>query len=389
MSESIVLVDIFDTSLRDGAQSLPMAHQFPDRSKRAIADVIATLGVATIEAGFPRTPGDEEEVQEVAATVGTRSYTAQSWQDGISMGSQKITPIITGLSRVMFDDIDATWRAVQAADKPGIHTFVSTDTNHMRVKFPGKTPDDVRKMAQASVRHARSLADTHRNRGVVEFSAEAASTTEPSYLESVIKTVVEEGADIINVPDTVGQRNPFWMRGFYRQIIGWATDINPDVVISAHNHNDLDQATANSLSLVYAASDFAVATGKNVHTQIETTVTGIGERAGNSDVFPVVAGLFKFAGDMTAPIKWNFNPGRSVEVARQVLGYAGLSIHRQSPIVGSDIMVHRSGIHSDGVIKGGHRIYTPHDPTFWGHLSDAVHEEGKYQGARGRAAANS
>lgn len=243
-------------------------------------------------------------------------------------------------------------------------------------------------MAQVGVRHARSLADAHRVRGVVEFSAEAASTTEPSYLESIIKTVVDEGADIINVPDTVGQRNPFWMRTFYRQVIGWATDVNPDVTISAHNHNDLDQSTANSLSLIFAASDFALQSGRNVHTQVETTVTGIGERAGNAGVFSFVAGLFKFTNDMPTAINWNFNPGRSVQVARQVLAQAGLTVDRQSPIVGSDIMVHRSGIHSDGVIKGGHRIYTPYDPTFWGHLSDAVHEEGKYQGARGRAAAN-
>ncbi|MCA9348198.1 hypothetical protein KC867_02210 [Candidatus Saccharibacteria bacterium] len=385
MNKNGVEIEIFDTTLRDGAQALPYANQFPDGSKADIAHNIAQLGAGVIEAGFPATLGDREEVRSVANTVGQTYYDVQVWgvQNEYSVAR---TPVIAGLSRTTPSDIEATWEAVSNAVRPRIHTFVSTDPEHMRAKFPGKTPEDVLQMGREAVRLARSLSQCHYGASI-EFSAEAASTTEPDYLERVIKTAIEQGADVINVPDTVGQRSPFWMKDFYGRVIDWVMQENPAVTISAHNHNDLDQATANTIGLVMAAADYSASNDVRVKVQLETAIGGLGERAGNADVFPVVANLFKSMSDMSVPVRFEFNPSQAVRVARTVMDFAGLEVHRQSPIVGRDTNVHRSGIHSDGVIKGGHAIYTPHDPTFWGHESDAVHEDGKYQGKAGKRVA--
>lgn len=385
MSNPSVEVTIFDTTERDGAQALPSDHQFPDGKKVEIAHRIAELGVGVIEAGFPATPGDGEEVANVARTVGQTEYPVDVWKNGELVDQVERSPVITGLSRVAFSDIEATWDAVHIAHRARIHTFVSTDPEHMRKKFPNKSPDEVLDMGSRAVKFARELAIGHSD-ATVEFSAEAASTTDFTYLERVVKEALAQGADIINVPDTVGQRDPMWMFEFYGKVIDWVMRSNPDATISAHNHNDLGQAVANTNMLVYAAAEYARIHDQAVRIQLETTVGGLGERAGNADVFPVVASLFKFSPDMTVPVEWEFNPAKSVDVANSIMGYADLSVHRQSPVVGSDINKHRSGIHSDGVIKGGHRLYTPLDPTFWGHKDDAVHEEGKYQGKRGREA---
>lgn len=387
MSVEQVDVHIFDTTLRDGAQSLPKDHQFPVASKAEIAEKIASLGVDVIEAGFPATPGDAVEVKEVARTVGNKDYTVFRWQQAQFEGEVSRPPIIAGLSRTTKEDIETTWDAVQYASRPRIHTFISTDPEHMAAKFPGKSQTQVLNMGRNAIRMAREFADEHTGASV-EFSAEAASTTDPGYLEKVIRTAVAEGADIINLPDTVGQRNPFWMKDFYSKAIEWIRSENPDIVISAHNHNDLGMAAANSYALLIAAADSARKTQSRSKIQLEGTICGLGERAGNADIFTMMGELYKFVGDLAIPVTWSFNPEKSVQVANDVLDYAGLSVDRQNPIVGRDTMVHRSGIHSDGVIKGGHQIYTPHDPTFWGHMENAVHEEGRYQGKAGRAAAH-
>lgn len=385
MSEAIVHVEFFDTTLRDGAQALPKANQFPENAKPQIADLIANLGINVIESGFARTKGDDIEVNGVAKTVGNAEVGVTVWQDGKEVEARMRTPVIAGLSRTTDEDIEATWNAVQDAARPRIHTFISTDPEHMRKKFEGKTAEQVFEMGRRAVKYAKEISSEHSD-ATVEFSAEAASTTETAFLERVVKMAADEGADVINVPDTVGQRTPFWMANFYEDVINWVHSINPNVVVSAHNHNDLDMATANSISLVDAAAMVAMRQQRTVNVQIEGTVCGLGERAGNADIFPVAANLFKHAPEMPAVVRWEFNPRMSKLIAEHVMAWAGLQVHRQSPIVGEDIKVHRSGIHSDGVIKGGYQIYTPYDPKFWGHEVSARHEEGKYQGRRGRAA---
>lgn len=384
MSVSNVEVTIFDTTLRDGDQSLP--ESFPPGSKPILADAIASLGAGVIEAGFPATPSDTEEVKEVAKTVGQRMYKVDKWQNGVREQTDERIPVIAGLSPASPQAIEITWDAIHVAERPRIHTFIPTDGEHIKFKFPTMSPSEVQEMGRRAVEYAKEISAEHPGASV-EFSAEAASTSDPVFLEEVVRQAVATGADVINVPDTVGQRDPMAMYQLYGQVIKWVMEENPSVTISAHNHNDLGQAVANTNALVQAARAHAAEFKVPVNIQLETTVCGLGERAGNADVFPVVANLFKSTEEARiATVNWYFNPIRSVATAQKVMKIAKLEVHRQSPIVGSDILVHRSGIHSDGVIKGGHRIYTPHDPTLWGHTVDAVHEDGKYQGTRGRSA---
>jgi 2-isopropylmalate synthase len=381
-----VTVHFFDTTLRDGAQSLPASHQFPSGSKTNIADTIARLGVGAIEAGFPATPADAAEVKAVAQSVGRAKFTTINWATNMSGSEVQFTPVIAGLSRAVSADIEATWQAVRAAKYPRIHTFVSTSDFHRQNKFPGVSRDELVAIATDAVSYAKQVSAAHPGASI-EFSAEAASTTEPEYLKRVIEAAVRAGSDIINVPDTVGERDPIWMLDFYGDVISWVTSADDQVTISAHNHNDLGNAAANSFMLVRAASEYVKRSGKDISVQVEATVCGLGERAGNADVFTVASNLFKFAGDLDVEIEWQFSPESSVATAKSVMGAAGLAVDRQAPIVGRDTNVHRSGIHSDGVIKGGHSMYTPFDPMFWGHQEQAVHEDGKYQGKAGRLAA--
>lgn len=217
---------------------------------------------------------------------------------------------------------------------------------------------------------------------------EAASTTPFEYLERVLKSGIIAGADVINVPDTVGERRPLWMYDFYKKVIRWCIETNPDVTISAHNHNDIGMAVANTEMLLEAAIEVARTTGQSIKIQNETTVCGLGERAGNADVYPVVAGLYKFTTEFPdVDVAWRFNPGESVSIADAVMSCFRMEVDRQNPIVGRDINVHRSGIHSHGVVNGGYTLYTPITPTFWGHREDAKHETGEYQGRVGNAAA--
>lgn len=381
-----VTVQFFDTTLRDGAQSLPARHQFPAGSKPRIAKQIAQLGTNVIEAGFPATPEDAAEVMAVAKSVGQASFTTSAWDATGNASQTEFTPIIAGLSRAVRADIDATWQAIKSAKYPRIHTFVSTSDFHRQNKFPGVSRDGLIDIAVNAVAYAKEVSADHPGASI-EFSAEAASTTDPIYLKQVIESAITAGADVVNMPDTVGERDPIWMRDFYHDVISWTKAASNSIVVSAHNHNDLGNAVTNSFMLVRVASEYAKQAKDDITIQIEATICGLGERAGNADMFAVMGNLFKFAEDLGVDIEWQFSPSRSVAAAHSVMQAAGFHVDRQQPIVGSDTNVHRSGIHSDGVIKGGHSMYTPFDPTFWGHQQQAVHEDGKYQGKAGRQAA--
>jgi 2-isopropylmalate synthase len=376
---------LFDTTLRDGAQSLPARHQFSTGAKPRIARTIAGLGVGVLEAGFPATPSDGAEVQAVANSVGSALFERTNWVDGVDAGTQSFTPVVAGFARATHDDIDKTWQAVQGALFPRINTFVSTSDFHRERKFPGTSRDQLLAIGEQAVRYAKRVSWQHTS-ATVEFSAEAASTTDLGYLREVLVAMVRAGASVVNVPDTVGERDPFWMKFYYAQVIDWVTQENPIVTIAAHNHNDLGLAVANTHALVWVAAEWVAAHQQTLHIQLETTVCGLGERAGNADVFSVAGGLHKFVQSLPASVRWQFNPSRAVQVAHDVLSEARLVVPRQSVIVGKDTNVHRSGIHSDGVIKGGHSMYTPFDPMFWGHQSQAIHEDGRYQGRAGKAA---
>ncbi len=380
----LVKVELLDTTLRDGDQSLPIEHQFRKGQKLLVADRLSDLGYSVIEAGFPATNLDFDDVQEVATIVGNTKRSVSSWSSE-SPDVQSITiqtPIISALCRANPDDIEVTWEALKDAEYPLIHSFVATDPEHIKVKFPDKDEDGVAKLALESITLAKTLIGNN-PKGSVEFSLEAATTTRKEFLERMIKDVVNTGVDVINLPDTVGQMEPFGIYQFYREVIKWAIQTNPNVIVSAHNHNDQGMAVANSLSFVKAAADIAAKQLVEINTRIETTVCGLGERAGNCDIFPLVSSLFSFAESYPSIINWNFNRDQSVGVANEVMAYAGFMIDRQSPIVGRDIMRHRSGVHSDAVIKGGPQLYSPIVPKEWGHKNNAGIDPGKYQGRKG------
>jgi 2-isopropylmalate synthase len=406
-----VNVRVFDTTPRDGAQALPPGHTFPFERKVDIADAIATLGVGVIEAGFPATPPKEdhigpteaEQVRAVAESVGQTAYEVVEWRNGLMVASRERAPIIAGLCRADFGDIEKTWNAIEPSDTPMIHTFVSTEDHHREVKF-GVSRDELIEMARKAAGFSKSISAGH-DSAMVEVSAEAAFHTDFGYLERFTKTIANEGVDVINFPDTLGLARVLQSIRRYYHYIDWVMDVNPDIIISSHPHNDKGKAVANTEALVEAATLWAAHSGQTVNIQVETTVCGVGERAGNADVFPFIASMHDdpaadkvpgidgiFHQDIYDEVswRWQFNPWNAVVVARRVLGFAGLEPHRQSPVVGSDVGTHRSGIHSSAVLKGGedgHKLYTGIVPTEWGHSRNAIHEHGPYQGKAGMAAA--
>ena len=387
MSE--VNISFLDTTLRDGAQALPQEYQFRPEAKPKVAGHLARLGIDVIEAGIPFASNDSGRVKEVSDSVGQESILVDRWRDGEWVGRECRQPVIAGLTRILKKDIDKTWAELETAKRARMHLFVSTDDRHRRAKFRGVSREDLLDDAVEAVSYAKGISAIHQDASI-EFSPEVATTTDPVYLEQTVRRAVRAGADVINAPDTAGEKSPFFMEGFYYDLIGWVMQENPDVTISAHTHDDLGLAAANAVALLFAANRYMQTNSLDqlLKIQIEGTVAGLGERAGNADLFSVVAQAFKFTPDLETSFSWSINPDLSLCVAQSVLSYAGspdrhLMIPRQTPIIGQDTNVHRSGIHSDGVIKGGHELYTAHDPRFWGHQESARHEVGEYQGRAG------
>lgn len=383
-------VQFFDTTLRDGAQALPQGNQFPDGSKVAIADAIASVGVATIEAGFPATKGDAEEVRNVANTVGNRIYhiTPQRIMDSELEQAEPIahTPVITGLSRANQSDIETTWDAVKSARHPGIHTFVSTAASHIDAKHPGLGQDGVYEMAMQAIRFAREISTPET---VIEFSCEAATGTDMKYLERVVRGAMQEGANVINLPDTLGQASERRINKIFIAATRWAIaeGVDQDIVLSAHNHNDSGRAVANTIAAMHAVEDTATAYGITPPVfQAEVTIGGLGERSGNTRIDATILALMLDAddGDFDSYPQTTVMTERIIPVTEFVFSQAGLVIPRQDPVVGKDSRTHRSGIHAHGVLAGGARIYSPYNPQWFGASETAIIDEGKYQGRHGR-----
>jgi len=396
-----VHVSFLDTTMRDGDQALPADNQIRPGRKAAVAASINRLAVSTVEAGFPRTECEVDEVKGVVESIGEQPRYIQHWSNKDAAGWLNGTPIpidtteegeppiITGLARANLVDVDAVWEAVQGARHPGIHTFASTDPDHMKYKY-GRTPEETLAMAIDAVKHAREIGGPSTQ---IEFSAEVATTSDRAFLERILRDAVYNGADVINVPDTVGIRNPFSMLRFYSQIIRWVTEENPDATISAHNHNDFDHAVSNTVALVHAAIQLCRSTGKQIKVQLESTICGIGERAGNADIFPIMATLF---GDTArgedgfrpedATVTWDFNPGNSYSVAREVMDELNMYVPDDSPVVGDHVIAHGAGIHANGADKGKIHdalLYNPFRGTFYGHDGDFTNMSGgKYRSTR-------
>lgn len=314
---------IFDTTLRDGEQSPGATLNVEE--KLTIAKQLARLGVDVIEAGFPfASLGDFEAVNKIAQQVGTA--------DG---------PIICGLARATKQDIEAAAKSLAPAAKPRIHTFLATSDIHLEYKLK-KTRQEVLEIAPAMVAYAKSFVND------VEFSPEDAGRSDPEFLYQVIERAIAAGATTINIPDTVGYTTPAEFGGIIKGITENVPNID-QAIISVHGHNDLGLAVANFLEAV-----------KNGARQLECTINGIGERAGNAALEELVMALHVR--------RQYFNPflGRPVEseesltaidtrqlykTSRLVSNLTGMLVQPNKAIVGANAFAHESGIHQDGVLK--------------------------------------
>lgn len=310
-------VRIFDTTLRDGEQS-PGAT-LTSAEKLEIAGALARLGVDVMEAGFPAaSPDDLEAVRTIAKTVGNESINGND------------PPIICGLARTAFSDIDKAWEAVQHAKRPRIHTFLATSEIHMKYKLkmePRQVMDKVLEM----VGYARSLCSD------VEFSPEDAGRSDPAFLYEVLALAIRAGATTLNIPDTVGYTIPEEYGQLIAGIIKNTKGID-NCIVSVHCHNDLGLATANSLAGIRAGA-----------RQAEVTINGIGERAGNTALEEVVMALHT-----RKPI-YNLRTGidttQIAHVSKMVSGYTGIVVQPNKAIVGANAFAHEAGIHQDGMLK--------------------------------------
>ncbi|MFA5394305.1 MAG: 2-isopropylmalate synthase [Candidatus Ratteibacteria bacterium] len=304
------LIRIFDTTLRDGEQT--PGTQLNLEEKLKIAKQLKRLGVDVIEAGFPiSSPEDFEAVKRIAQEI-----------EG---------PVICGLSRAVPKDIDTCWQAVKFAKKPRIHTGIGTSDVHIKYKFK-KTHSQILKIAEEAVRFAKSrCAD-------VEFFAEDAGRSDPAYLCEVLEAVIKAGATVLNIPDTTGYSTPEEFGALIKRI---KTNVNgiDNVTISVHCHDDLGMATANALAGV-----------KNGAGQVECTINGIGERAGNTSLEEVVMAI-KTRPDFFAAAATHINTKEIFKTSKLVSLLTGLSVSPNKAVVGSNAFAHSSGIHQDGILK--------------------------------------
>jgi 2-isopropylmalate synthase len=312
-------VFIFDTTLRDGEQS-PGASMDVDE-KRRIARQLERLNVDVIEAGFPvASAGDFSAVQAVAADIKECS--------------------VAGLCRAKFSDIDRAWEALSQAADPRIHTFIATSPIHMRHKL-NMTPDQVLEAAVAAVGHAAKYTSN------IEWSAEDAGRSDMDFLCRIVEAVIAAGAKTINIPDTVGYTLPHEFGDRIKQLMNRVPNMDK-AIISVHCHNDLGLAVANSLSAI-----------NNGARQVECTINGLGERAGNASLEEVVMTLRTRRDIM--PYQCNVVTTEITNASRLVSTITGIEVQPNKAIVGANAFAHEAGIHQDGVLKEAatYEIMTP------------------------------
>ena len=313
-------IKIFDTTLRDGEQSPGCSMNL--KEKIEIARCLEKLRVDVIEAGFAiSSPGDFESVNTIAKTV--RECTVAS------------------LARATTKDIDAAWEAVSCAADPRIHLFIATSPLHMEYKLR-MTPEQVLQKTADMVAYARKYCSN------IEFSAEDATRSEPEFLARVVDTAIRNGATTINIPDTVGYTTPTEMRALIEYLIQ-NVDRADTVDFSVHCHNDLGMATANSLAGVLGGA-----------RQIECTVNGLGERAGNTSLEEVVMAMHTRP-DVFADLSTRIDTTQIYRTSKTVYNVIGQSAPLNKPIVGKNAFAHESGIHQHGVLanKKTYEILTP------------------------------
>jgi 2-isopropylmalate synthase len=301
---------VFDTTLRDGEQS-PGATMTVDE-KLEVADALVALGVDIIEAGFPAaSPGDFEAVKMIAARVKGAT--------------------VAGLARANAADIERAGNAVKGAEQARIHTFIATSDIHLKHKLR-LSREEVLERVSAMVSLARTFTSD------VEFSAEDATRSDWDYLVQIFDAAIKAGATTLNVPDTVGYTTPAEYKALMEHLQAHVPNID-DAIISVHCHNDLGMGTANTLAAVGAGA-----------RQIEVTVNGLGERAGNTALEEVVMALAT-RGEQYGNAYTKINKERIVPISRLVAGITGLQVQVNKAIVGANAFAHEAGIHQDGMLK--------------------------------------
>jgi 2-isopropylmalate synthase len=312
MSEGVVdrnRVIIFDTTLRDGEQSPGATLNVEEKIE--IARQLARLGVDVIEAGFPiSSQGDFEAVQRIAREVRG--------------------PIIAGLARATQLDVDRAWEALRDAEKPRIHVFISSSDVHLKHLFK-LTREQALDQAREMVARARSYCED------VEFSAQDATRSDLDYVCQMIEAAIEAGATTVNLPDTVGYTTPDEYERMILTVLSKVKNINK-AVISVHCHNDLGMAVANSLSALRAGA-----------RQVECTINGIGERAGNASLEEIAMAIETRKDFFN--LHTNIKTEELLRTSRMVSTFTGIPVQPNKAIVGSNAFAHESGIHQDGILK--------------------------------------
>ncbi|WP_265822399.1 2-isopropylmalate synthase [Geovibrio ferrireducens] len=312
-------VIIFDTTLRDGEQAPGFSMNTEEKIKMALQ--LEKLGVDVMEAGFPiSSPGDFEAVQKVASVIKNAG--------------------VAGLCRANQKDIAVGWDALKGAVRPRIHTFLATSDIHLQYKLK-KTREEVMEIATGAVKFARNLC------GDVEFSCEDATRSDLDFLCQMVEAVIAAGASTVNLPDTVGYTVPFE----YERIISTIMNKVPNIDkarISVHCHNDLGLASANSLAAIRAGA-----------TQVECTINGIGERAGNAAFEEVIMAL-NVRKDLF-DVETNVNTREIYRASKLLTSITGVGVQPNKAVVGKNAFAHEAGIHQDGVLKNRitYEIMTP------------------------------
>ncbi len=299
---------IFDTTLRDGEQSpgATMTHE----EKLEIAGLLDEMGVDIIEAGFPiASEGDFAAVTDIA--------------------KRSKNSTICGLARANYKDIDRCWEAVKHARSPRIHTFIGTSPLHRAI--PNLDMDQMAERIHDTVTHARNLCDN------VQWSPMDATRTEPDYLCRVVEIAIKAGATTVNIPDTVGYTYPFESAKIIRMLLERVPGADK-IILATHCHNDLGMATANALAAVEAGA-----------RQIECTINGLGERAGNTALEEVVMAM-RVRNDIL-PYQTGIDTTKIMNLSRRVSAVSGFPVQFNKAIVGKNAFLHESGIHQDGVLK--------------------------------------
>ncbi|MEA3384532.1 MAG: 2-isopropylmalate synthase [Campylobacterota bacterium] len=314
---------IFDTTLRDGEQSPGASMNTAEKIQ--IAQQLERLRVDVIEAGFAAaSPGDFDAISQIAQTVKNSS--------------------ICSLARAVDGDIKAAGEAVSKANMKRIHTFIATSPIHMQYKLK-MTPDEVIKRAVKAVSYAKTFVDD------VEFSLEDAGRSEIPFMKEITQAVIEAGASTINLPDTVGYRLPNEIGDMVKTMVDFVDSINSNAIISLHNHNDLGLGVANTLAGITAGA-----------RQVECTINGLGERAGNAAMEEIVMAL-KTRQDMFAGYTTNINTKEIYRASKMVANITGIEPQPNKAIVGKNAFAHESGIHQDGMLKNAetYEIMRPED----------------------------